>query len=48
MASPSDKVSRHAISSQRSFDIVYTIEDNIYKRSEVQLQIEDIKPSETD
>ena len=31
--------------SKRSFDIVYTIEENIYKRSEVQLQIEDIKPS---
>ena len=36
------------IKSKRSFDIVYTVEDNIYKRSEVQLQIEDIKPSETD
>ena len=36
------------IKSKRSFDIVYTIEDNIYKRSEVQLQIEDIKPSETE
>ena len=34
------------IKSKRSFDIVYTIEENIYKRSEVQLQIEDIKPSE--
>ncbi len=34
------------IKSKRSFDIVYTIEDNIYKRSEVQLQIEDIQPSE--
>ena len=34
------------IKSKRSFDIVYTIEDNIYKRNEVQLQIEDIKPSE--
>ena len=34
------------IKSKRSFDIVYTIEDNIYKRGEVQLQIEDIKPSE--
>ena len=33
------------IKSKRSFDIVYTIEENIYKRSEVQLQIEDIKPS---
>ena len=36
------------IKSKRSFDIVYTVEDNIYKRSEVQLQIEDIKPSEND
>ena len=34
------------IKSKRSFDIVYTIEDNIYKRNEVQLQIEDIQPSE--
>ena len=34
------------IKSKRSFDIIYTIEDNIYKRGEVQLQIEDIKPSE--
>ena len=34
------------IKSKQSFDIVYTIEENIYKRSEVQLQIEDIKPSE--
>jgi len=34
------------IKSKRSFDIVYTIEDNIYKRSEVQLQIEDILPAE--
>jgi single-stranded-DNA-specific exonuclease len=34
------------IKSKRSFDIAYTIEDNIYKRSEVQLQIEDIQPSE--
>ena len=29
------------IKSKRSFDIVYTIEENIYKRTEVQLQIED-------
>ena len=36
------------IKSKHSFDIVYTIEDNIYKRSEAQLQIEDIKPSETE
>ncbi len=34
------------IKSKRSFDIAYTIEENIYKRSDVQLQIEDIKPSE--
>jgi single-stranded-DNA-specific exonuclease len=34
------------IKSKCSFDIVYTIEENIYKRGEVQLQIEDIKPSE--
>ena len=34
------------IKSKRSFDIVYTIEENTYKRNEVQLQIEDIKPSE--
>ena len=34
------------IKSKRSFDIAYTIEENIYKRSEVQLQIEDIQPSE--
>ena len=31
------------IKSKRSFDIVYTIEENTYKRGEVQLQIEDIK-----
>ena len=36
------------IKSKRSFDIAYTIEENIYKRSEVQLQIEDIKPSESE
>lgn len=34
------------IKSKRSFDIVYTIEENAYKRGEAQLQIEDIKPSE--
>jgi len=34
------------IKSKRSFDIVYTIEENVYKRSEVQLQIEAIKPSD--
>ena len=33
------------IKSKRSFDIVYTIEENVYKRGEPQLQIEDIKPS---
>jgi single-stranded-DNA-specific exonuclease len=36
------------IKSKRSFNIVYTIEENTYKRGEVQLQIEDIQPSETD
>ncbi len=36
------------IKSKRSFDIVYTIEENTYKRSEIQLQIEDISPSEID
>lgn len=34
------------IKSKRSFDIVYHIEENTYKRGEVQLQIEDIMPSE--
>jgi single-stranded-DNA-specific exonuclease len=34
------------IKSKRSFDIVYTIEENSYKRGEIQLQIEDIRPSE--
>ena len=34
------------IKSKRSFDICYTIEENIYKRGDMQLQIEDIKPSE--
>ncbi len=36
------------IKSKRSFDIVYTIEENTFKHSEVQLQIEDIKPSDED
>ena len=36
----------HYIKSKRSFDIVYTIEENTYKRGELQLQIEDIRPSE--
>ena len=34
------------IKSKHSFDIVYTVEENTYKRGEVQLQIEDIRPSE--
>ena len=34
------------IKTKRSFDICYTIEENSHKRGEVQLQIEDIKPSE--
>ena len=34
------------IKSKRSFDIAYTIEDNIFKRNQVQLQIEDIHPTE--
>ena len=36
------------IKTKRSFNIVYTIEDNNHKRGEVQLQIEDIEPSEID
>ena len=36
----------HYIKSKSSFDIVYTIEENIYKRSETQLQITDIRQSE--
>jgi len=36
------------IKSKRSFDIVYNIEENAYKRGDVQLQIEDIQPSEVD
>ncbi len=36
------------IKSKRSFDIVYTIEENTYKRGDIQLQIEDIMPSEID
>ena len=35
------------IKSKRSFDIVYTIEENAYKRGDIQLQITDIRPSET-
>lgn len=34
------------IKSKHSFDIAYTIEDNIFKRGAVQLQIEDIRPTE--
>lgn len=34
------------IKSKRAFDIVYTIEDNLYKHNDVQLQIEDIRPVE--
>ncbi len=33
------------IKSKRSFDIAYSIEDNVFKRGAVQLQIEDIRPS---
>ena len=34
------------IKSKRSFDIAYTIEDNIFKHGSIQLQIEDIRPCE--
>ncbi len=34
------------IKSKRSFDIAYTIEDNIFKHNGIQLQIEDIRPTE--
>ena len=34
------------IKTKQSFDIVYTLEDNTHKRGEIQLQIEDIRPSE--
>lgn len=34
------------IKSKRSFDIAYTIEDNVFKHNGVQLQIEDIRPAE--
>ena len=34
------------IKSKRSFNIAYTIEDNIFKHNAVQLQIEDIQPTE--
>ena len=36
------------IKSKRSFDIVYTIEDNIFKKNQVQLQIEDIRPNNSE
>ncbi len=36
------------IKSKRAFDIAYTIEDNVFKRNQVQLQIEDIRPAEDD
>ena len=36
------------IKTKRSFDIVYTIEENTHKRGEIQLQIEDIRPTEID
>ena len=39
-------VSARYIKSKRSFDIAYTIEDNVFKRGAVQLQIEDIRPTE--
>ena len=35
------------IKSKRSFDIAYTIEENVFKHGQAQLQIEDIRPSET-
>jgi single-stranded-DNA-specific exonuclease len=34
------------IKSKRSFDIAYTIEDNVFKHNQAQLQIEDIRPNE--
>jgi single-stranded-DNA-specific exonuclease len=36
------------IKSRRSFDIAYTVEENIYKHGNVQLQIENIHCSATD
>ena len=36
------------IKSKRSFDIVYTIEDNVFKKGLSQLQIEGIRPSESE
>ena len=34
------------IKTKRSFDIVYTVEENSHKRGEVQLMIEDIEATE--
>ena len=34
------------IKTKHSFDIAYTLEDNTHKRGEIQLQIEDIRPTE--
>ena len=34
------------IKSKRSFDIAYTLEDNVFKHNALQLQIEDIRPAE--
>lgn len=34
------------IKSKRAFDIAYTIEDNVFKRNQIQLQIEDIRPAD--
>jgi len=36
------------IKTKQSFDIVYAIEENTHKRGEVQLQIEDIRPTGKD
>ncbi len=36
----------HFIKSKSSFDIAYTIEENTYKHGGIQLQIEDIRPSQ--
>lgn len=36
------------IKSKHSFDIAYTIENNIFKHNDVQLQIEDIRPTNGD
>lgn len=38
--------SARLIKSRHSFDIIYTIEDNIYRKGEPSLQIEDIKPTD--